>query len=289
MAYGVGDDELEAVAAFIAGQQERQDRRITYVGTEAAGIAAELAGLEPPWATTARVLRDGPHLRGVVVVEWDEELGRAWIYGPWVDGDAWQPAADQLLDAGLAQLPASVTRYEMSGDVSNVRLAALAAARGWAATEPSHLLTADAGIAAAWPADGATGLRPAVAADVAAIAVLHDAEFPDTYATAAQLVGGPGVVLVADDGGGRVLGYAAGKVQDDGEGFVDFVVVDPAARGTGVGRLLVVALTRELLDRSPLTKVSLLVQDHRTPARALYDQLGFRLEESLVAYRSWMP
>lgn len=291
MTSGVGGDELDAVVAFIAGQQGERERRVTYVGTEAAGIAAELGGLEPPWASTVRVLRDGARVTGVVLVEWDEELGRAWILGPWVDGDGdgWSARATDLLDAALAQLPDSITRRELSGDVSNQRLAALAASRGWPAGEPNHLLTIGADGVAAWPVEGDVVLRDAGLADVDAIAVLHDAEFPATYATATQLVGGPALVLVADDGKGGVAGYAAGQVHDDGEGFIDFVVVDPGARGTGVGRQLIVALTRQLLGRSSLGRVALLVQDHRLPARALYRQLGFREEESLVAYRSWEP
>jgi ribosomal protein S18 acetylase RimI-like enzyme len=303
--------ELDDVVRFIAAQQARVDRRITYVGTDAAGIAAELAGIAPPWSTTVRVLRgpgDPAAVTGAVVVEWDEGLGRAWIIGPWVDAadaDAagWEAAAADLLDAALAQVPAGVTRHEMSAETAHLRLAALAAARGWGATEPNHLLVADAAVVAAWPAgdgtagDGATGadgaeLRPATAADVAAVAALHDVEFPDTYASAAQVVAGgldgTRVVLVADGPGGALAGYAAGEVHEDGEGYIDFLAVDPAARGRGLGRRLTVALTRQLLDRSPQPRVALTVQDSREPARALYRRLGFRAAGVLVAYRSWL-
>jgi len=125
------------------------------------------------------------------------------------------------------------------------------------------------------------------------MARLHDVEFPDTYASVPQLVDGhldgSRVVLVAEDGHGGVAGYTAGEVHGDGEGFIDFVAVDPAARGAGVGRQLVVAITRQLLDRSPLGRVSLTVQGHRTPARALYERLGFRPDGTVIAYRSWTP
>jgi hypothetical protein len=143
--------ELDAIVAFVAAQQARPDRRISYVGTEAEGIGAELDGLEPPWATTARVLRAGAAITGAVVVEWDEDLGRSWVIGPWAAGDgaAWAGAAGMLLDAALAQAPATVTRHEMSGEVANRRLADLAAARGWSAGEVNHVLLADAGCAAA--------------------------------------------------------------------------------------------------------------------------------------------
>jgi ribosomal protein S18 acetylase RimI-like enzyme len=300
-------DELDEVVAFIAAQQARPERRIPYVGDEAAGIAAELEGLAPPWATTVRVVRDGARLTGAVVAEWDEQLGRAWIVGPWVadpavddddpaddpaddsGAEAWRATADALVDAALAQLPATVTRPEMAGEAVHRRLATLAAARGWTASEANHVLVADAATVAAWPPAPEAGLRRATADDVAAIAVLHDAEFPDTYASAATLVegqlDGSRAVVVADDGRGGVAGYAAGEVHDDGEGFVDYVVVDPAARRSGMGRLLVVAVTRRLLERSSLGRVALTVQDHRAPARALYGRLGFRSEGSIVAYR----
>jgi len=288
-------DELGAIVAFVATQQASPDRNILYVGTDAAGIRAELDGLEPPWATTARVLRDDTGIAGVVVVEWDADLGRAWILGPWVvgDGDTWMAAAAQLLDAALAQPPPTVTQYEIAGDAANRRLAALAAARRWAATEPTHLLAADAAVVAGWPAGGAASatLRDPRPDDVAAIAAVHEPEFPDTYASAAQLVAGHDdgslVVLVADDGHGGISGYVAGEVRDSGEGFINFVAVDPAARGTGLGRELMMAATRRLVDRSPRGLVRLTVEDHRLPARGLYEQLGFRHCQSLVAYRSW--
>jgi ribosomal protein S18 acetylase RimI-like enzyme len=334
-------DELDDIVAFVAAQQARPDRHITYVGDEPDGIAAELAGLSPPWATTARVLRERGALAGVVVAEWDEDVGRSWVWGPWVaaeDETAWATTAATLVDAALAQVPSGVERHEMSGEVAHRRLADLAAARGWKASEASHLLVADAAVVASWPdadvavpawsgadaivaapgpdadvavagasaADGA-GDRPndgpavvppirlARDGDAAAIAPLHDAEFPGTYATADQLVtgalDGSRLVLVADGPGGGgpagIVGYAAGEIHEDGEGFVDFIVVDAAARGTGLGRALVVALTRRLLARAPLDRVALTVHDHRAPARTLYRTLGFRPVASLVAYRSW--
>jgi ribosomal protein S18 acetylase RimI-like enzyme len=290
------NDELSGVVAFIASQQEHPDGRISYVGTDAAGIEAELNGLEPSWATTARVLRDDAGIRGAVIVEWDDGLGRAWILGPWVvgDGDSWMAAAVTLLEAALSQVPPNVTRYEICGDIANHRLADLAATQGWTATEPHHVLVADADVVAAWPAVGGglmTSLRAATRRDIAAIAALHDLEFPDTYASATELVNGQDdgsrVVLVADDGRSGIVGYVAGEVHADGEGFIEFVAVGPATRGGGVGRQLVMAATRRLLDRSPLGRVGLTVQDHRLPARRLYEQLGFRSDGSLIAYRSW--
>jgi ribosomal protein S18 acetylase RimI-like enzyme len=284
---------LDAAVALVAAEQARPERQITYVGTEAAGIRAELDGLDPPWATTLRTAQDASGgLVGVVVVEWDADLGRAWILGPWVagDDDAWTTHAGPLLDAALAQLPAGIEHHELSGDLANTRLATLASARGYTTSPPSHALVADAGVVASWGDPADAGLRPAEDDDLAGIAPLHDAEFPGTYATAARLVDdarrGQRVVLVAPGREGAVAGYAAGEVHDDGEGFIDFVVVSDAARGGGIGRALVQALTRALLARSTTGQVALTVQDHRAPARALYAQLGFRPDGSFAAYRN---
>lgn len=267
----------DEVVAFIAAHQADPSRRCTYVGEDADGIRAELGGLSPPWRETLRI-----NGGGVSIVEWDVELGRAWILGPWADD--WS-VADSLVDEALAQVPAGISRFELAGDVANTRLAELAAARGWTATEPNHVLVADAAVVASWP-DPDPGFRAAGHGDVEAIAVLHDAEFPGTFASAAQLVEGARTVLVAEHDG-RVVGYAAGAVHEDGEGFLDFLAVDPALRRTGVGRQLVVAITRRLLAAAPLGRVALTVQDHRAPARALYERLGFRPDGVLVAYRNW--
>lgn len=289
--------DLDDVVRLIAAEQGRPERRSTYVGVDPVGIRAELDALRPPWAETLRVVT-GPDgaLRGAVVVEWDETLGRSWILGPWVAGDAaaWDDLAPGLLDAAIEQLPGAVTRHEVCTDVSNELLAELVAERGWKPTEVNHALVIDEATVAAWPDDDPSlPIRDARPADADAIRPLHDAEFPGTYASADQLLTGQAdgsrVVLVvpAPQGDDGPLGYAAGRVQADGEGFIDFVAVRPDVRGGGVGVRLVTALTRELLAAARSGRVSLTVQVRREEARHLYERLGFRLDESFVAYRSW--
>src|ERR687897_2420071 len=96
---------LGRIVELIAGQQAQRERHIVYVGEEAKGIRAELDALEPPWTDTVRVVvgaGDAPI--AVTLAEWDEQLGRAWIFGPWIDGDdeLWGRWARPLVDAQLA-------------------------------------------------------------------------------------------------------------------------------------------------------------------------------------------
>jgi len=98
-------------------------------------------------------------------------------------------------------------------------------------------------------------------------------------------VAGDRIAVVAEDEPGRLVGYATGRVQPDGEGYIDFVAVDPAARGMGAGCALVTALAGRLLPASTTGRVNLTVQEHRAAARALYERLGFRVDVAFRGYR----
>jgi ribosomal protein S18 acetylase RimI-like enzyme len=291
----VEDADLVDLCDFIGSEQAHPERRITYVGDEAPGIAAEITALAPPWHATARVIRSGRRISAAVLIEIDEEVGRAWVIGPWVaEGSSdWQRTASRLVDHALGQVPEDIAQVELAGDTANVRLATLAARLDLEATEVNHILIADRGVIDAWSAasPGDYRCRPAARDDVPAIAELHDREFPGTFATADQLVAGQAdgsrTVITCEDAAGRFVGYAAGEVHTDGEASIDFVVVSRSARRAGVGRWLVTTIGRRLCDQSPLGRVVLTVQDHRHDARALYASLGFRDGGSLVAYRSW--
>ena len=223
------------------------------------------------------------------LVEWDagerprlglRAVGRAAATTP---GRRW---ARPLVDAALDQLPAGIDRVEMAGDVANVRMAALAEELGWPAGEVNHVYAASATAAAGWP-DPVLTIRPATAADRETIRPVHDQEFPATYAGLERLLpdepDGKFHVLLAEEGS-RFLGYAAGRVQPDGDGYLDYLAVPDAARGHGAGRDLLVAIGRYLVDAAPHHDVNLTVQDHRTPARRLYESLGFELQLSMVGY-----
>lgn len=279
-------DEHEAVLDLIAAEQSDLARACCYVGTERAGIAAELDDLDVDWRDTLLVAETEGRVTGAVLADYDTDLGRSWIHGPWVPG-AWAGPARALVEAMVAALPQGITDHEISADVAHTAMAALAADLGWPASEPNHVYVADAGIASAWPADDPRVREPR-ADDLPDLQPLHDQEFPATYYPARRLLEGAAsgefLVGVADDG--EFLGYAAGRIQADGEGYLDFVAVPDAARGRGAGRALVVTVGRRIIAASPRGTLNLTVQDHRVPAQRLYEALGFRREASIVGYRT---
>jgi hypothetical protein len=84
-------DEVDQALDLIAAEQADPSRGTTMLGDTREGIAAELGEVSPDWRVTARAVRENGRIVGAVVGDWDAEVGRAWILGPWVagDDDAW--------------------------------------------------------------------------------------------------------------------------------------------------------------------------------------------------------
>lgn len=278
-----------ALVTFIAGQQADPTLACGYVGTLDDGLQSDLEDLADPgcWTEQARVIlaADG-QISGAALVDVDEEVGRAWIWGPWTTPDTWDRDAAALLTTVMDLAPGM--RYETYADVANHRLAALTTTLGWAAGDINYVYRADAagargGAVGDHPdSSAAAGLRirPATPDDLSAIAALHEAEFPGTYASARQLLDPVEVytTLVAEVDGG-FAGYVVGQPQQD-KVYVHYVAVAPEARRRGVGEALMRAIVREL----PGDTVSLTVVEQQHAARRLYEAMGYELEQATLAY-----
>lgn len=283
----IAADELDGLLDFIASRQASPATGTCYLGTERESIRLELDEVDADWPRSALVVTgDDGRIVGATVTEVDAELGRSWIHGPWVADEHWDAVARPLLEAAIGLCPAGVTHHEFSGDVANRGMATLAEQLGWTASVPNHVFVATADAAIGWPPDDPR-VRAPRPDDFAAIDPLHAAEFPDTYLSTSQMID-EGIagdrITVVSASGGEVLGYAAGRVQPDGAGYLDFIAIVPRARGTGAGLGLLVTVSRRILAAAPQRNVNLTVQDHRAPAVALYRGLGFVLETTIVGY-----
>jgi GNAT superfamily N-acetyltransferase len=79
--------------------------------------------------------------------------------------------------------------------------------------------------------------------------------------------------------GGRIAGSATVVKLDDATAKLRIVYVEPWARGAGVGRLLVERCMAFARDAG-YSRMKLWTNDVLTPARRLYERLGFTLVES---------
>lgn len=271
-------EDRDAVLAFIAAQQADPATACAYVGMREEGLETDLDELDQPWTRTVRVLRDaGGAVTGAALVEWEEEMvGRAWVYGPWTTPETWDRDAPALLAAVVEQAP--VGRHQVFAALANTRLAALAEAEGWTPDSVTIQFAADrAALARPDPA-----VRPAAPDDLPALTALHAAAFPDTYATAPQLLDLDSeytVLVLFDDAGGGLAGYVAGR-PDESDAYLDFVAVAPEGRRTGAGSRLV----RAFADALPGDRVRLTCDSTQTAAVALHERLGF---ERVGQTRAW--
>ncbi len=92
--------------------------------------------------------------------------------------------------------------------------------------------------------------------------------------------------LIAEQGGERVgflllLYDMPDEVTLTQQAFVAYTAVEPHARGSGVGRALLVAAEAHARAEG-LGYVSLMVTEDNTPARALYDESGFVTERRMM-------
>ncbi|MFT3971061.1 MAG: GNAT family N-acetyltransferase [Micropruina sp.] len=286
----VAADELSALLDFIAGRQADPATGTCYLGTDRESIRLELEELgDDAWPGSALVVTDeSGRIVGATVTEADAELGRSWINGPWAADGYWDAVARPLVEAAVAQCPPEINAHEFSGDVLNQPMADLAAELGWTASVPNHVFVAKADAASDWPADDPR-VRAPRPDDFDAIAPLHAAEFPDTYLSTRQMID-EGIagdrITVVSEADGVLLGYAAGRMQPDGAGYLDFIAVTPEARGSGAGLGLMVTVSRRIMAAAPGGDVNLTVQDHRSPAIGLYRRLRFGLETTIVGYSS---
>ncbi|MGO1808909.1 MAG: GNAT family N-acetyltransferase [Micrococcaceae bacterium] len=272
------DLDPHAVLEFIVRQQQSLEAACAYLGTEPSGIRADLEELDQHWLETVRVSAsaDG-RIVGAVVIEWDEEMGRSWVHGPWVEKDAWRSESPSLLAAATAQAP--VGNHEMYADVGHDGMAWLAAHCGWRSGEANFEYVRSSRVPDGAPAPGT---RPATSADEAAIQELHDREFPGTYASASELIDPDSrysTLVIAPEG--KVLGYVASRMQDESTVYVDFVAVHPEARRAGVGARLINGAQQD----SGRERIALTVDENRPAARAFYASTGFKLKAATRPYR----
>lgn len=119
--------------------------------------------------------------------------------------------------------------------------------------------------------------RPLVAADLAAVAAIEAAIFPDPWSrrSFAATLARPGVRGFAlDDEAGRLIGYGLCSVAAD-EGEILNLAVEPSSRGQGAGQRLLRAMLGWLAGAGVRT-VFLEVRRSNAAAIALYAGSGFR-------------
>lgn len=276
---------LEQLVQFIVRLNSDNAHHIGYFGVHPAEIEHALLELTPPLDTGFRLALDNQTVVGVLGLEIDLEIDRAWLYGPLIDHADWHMVADQLYSVVQPLIPPTIDQYEIFCETQNLNCRQFAERHRFKSAgehltfvlQRSHLAAIPRAAAADWDQRFFTLFD-----------ALHQQAFPRAYYTAQQIIDRQNeharvLITTLDD---DLRGYIFVQVDPDaGEGYIDFIGVDERYRRQGIGRLLLAAALHWMFSFPTVETVALTVSAANTAAVRLYDAFGFKRERAMGAFR----
>lgn len=277
----VPPDEWPALGAFIFRSNRMADGRVRCLhgdqGDDEQSHINELAQLPTGEAAFWRACNARGDTLGVIGCTIDWAQRRAWVRGPWtVPGLSAPSLAAELLNTLELCLP-GILRFDAFPSQEDEALAALYGGAGYALMDVHHVMQGaldDAGAAA----DADARVCPTQPDDLRQWLPLHHGLFPGSYLSddeIAAAIGDDTSLVLTAWLEGRPVGYLIAK--DDttaGELYVDYLGVEPAGRGRGLGRALLHHAIRWGAGRGR-SRAALTVRQDRAEALSLYLQCGF--------------
>jgi ribosomal protein S18 acetylase RimI-like enzyme len=280
-------EHFPGIARLIAAQNGTPEFQCIHSGEGYASILQTMR----KWDDVAEIafaiaIQDG-RLVGVLGSEFDRDLGRGWLWGPFALRQNWEELAADLLEKLLAMLPPSIRRLDFFLNIANQRAYRFYLGHGFQESERSRVYIAPRPAAPlALPMPGSP-LQPEQANSFCA---LHDTIFPQTYYTGQDILDqldDDHQVFVCSDGI-DVLGYVYAILDESAEGYVEFLGVREDLRGLGLGKRLLLTALNWLFEVKHVPAVGLTVSDDQANARSLYEKVGFRVKYTgLSARKDW--
>jgi ribosomal protein S18 acetylase RimI-like enzyme len=274
--------EWPGLGEFIFHSNRTADGRVRCLhgdqGDDQRSYVTELASLPVGEASFWRVSGTCGETLAVIGCEIDRCQRRAWIRGPWaLPGQSSASLDAALLDALERALP-EVKRLDAFPSADDASLNALYHGAGYHCMAVHHVMQAMFGYDGRATAADAR-IRPARMDDLQHWLPLHHDLFPGSSLSdsdiAAAIGDGARLVLSACIDG-RPAGYLVAK--DDAtmdEVYVDYLGVDPGARGQGLGRALLLHAVGWGEGRVR-RRAALTVRQDRAEALSLYLHCGFK-------------
>lgn len=280
-------EDFPAIARFLAEQNRIPESQCIHSGEGYESILRTMI----KWDDVSEIcfvvaIQDG-RLLGVLGCEFDEELGRGWLWGPFALTADWNELAANLLEQLLTLLPTAVRRLDFFLNQANQRAYRFYLAHGFREPQVSHVYVAEDRQALPFLLEPCGPLQPE---QFGRLRALHDTIFPNTYYTGQdildQLDGNHQVFICAQ--GEDLLGYVYATLDESGDGYLEFLGVRPDARGKGLGKCLLLTALKWLFEIKDVSTVGLTVSDDQNSARSLYEKVGFHIRYTgLSARKDW--
>jgi ribosomal protein S18 acetylase RimI-like enzyme len=274
--------EFAAIASLMARFNEHPATQCIHSGEGAESICKQMEIWDDAGEFRLVGAWQAGQLVGAFGCEFDEALGRGWLWGPFA-GD--EETADLLFTHLLKSLPPTINQLHSYLHIENEAGDAFYRRHGFAHPKVAHVYIALPPAELVMPPEL---LPECKQAQVASFARLHDAIFPHTFDSGkdilAKLDETHKLFVYAD--GNEVLGFVYAKADESSEeGYVEFLGVSERVRRQGVGRKLLATAVFWLFHDQQVPQIGLNVHDDNANARSLYESAGFRLAFTGVGLR----
>lgn len=291
------DRHLDRMLEFLSAHNPTGRHHIGYFGVTPEDIRQSVLMLNLRYDRGFKLALAGQEIMGVMGVDIDKEIGRAWLYGPVVTDSEWMSTAnsdwastaDALYDAVQKAIPAGITEHELFVDAANANVQAFATRHHFNPHGEMAIYYITPDRLASLPPATADAWDEALTDQFLA---LHEELFPRSNYTLTYMLSElqKGAVFYTLTDENELAGYFFGRAEEEsGEAYVDLVGVAEPYRRSGVGRRLMLAGLTRLREMPGLHQVNLTVAGGNDPAMRLYDSLGFVKERDMVAFRKTMP
>ncbi len=282
-----GSDDFPEIARLIDRENQTPESQCIHSGEGYEGILQTMN----KWDEVSEIcfaiaVQDG-QLIGLLGSEFDEEMARGWLWGPFALVEDWDRLAAALLQELLSILPPAIHRLDFFVNIANQRASRFYLAHGFQQPERSYVYLAPR---PRGPISVPEPCEPLPPERAAAFCALHDTIFPRTYYTGQDILDqqdGDHQLFVCREGG-ELLGYVYAIIDEGGEGYVEFLGVREDVRARGLGKRLLLTALEWLFEVKHVSAVGLTVAEGQTNARSLYENVGFRIKYTgLSARMEW--
>lgn len=272
---------------FVSLYNPMAEHHVGYFGLTAEDIRHSILMLNLRYDRGFRLAQVGQKLVGVMGVDFDRHIGRAWLYGPIVTAGDWMGTAEALYETVIKGIPAGsgVCEAEMFIDSHNLNCRRLAERHAFNRVGEFSICTISAERMASLPNEPIEAWDGSGAEQLGA---LHKSLFPQPHHTLDSIMEerDKGAILLVESDEKGPAGYFFGSAAAEaGEGYVELIGVRADCRRSGLGRRLMLAGLAQLRRTPGLQRVTLSVAADNEGALRLYDGLGFLVRQNMMAFR----
>ncbi|NOK61189.1 MAG: GNAT family N-acetyltransferase [Chloroflexi bacterium AL-W] len=277
--------DLTQLAAWLADLNQQPQHHIGYLGTEPAEIAQSIQDFDVLPHKAWIVAHAGQELVGALGFDIDLDAGRTWLYGPFANHSDWPTVADGLWSNLQPLLPQITLEHELFCNEQHANCIAFAERHGFRQHSHDFIWNFHRGLLAQLSETTAEVLTELY---YEAVCNLHDQIFPGTYYSGQEILNrlnDQRRMFIATDNG-QLLGYAYVEVEPAfGDGSIEFIGVDNAARGRGIGSQLMAASLQWMFSFETVQEINLTVNAENQRALGLYRRVGFQHAHTMCSFR----